>query len=423
MRNTKVDVIVVGAGPAGSMTARVLARAGAKVVLLEEHREVGSPCHCAGLVSPRTLTLADVPRKELTINSFSRARVWAPRGSIAWLESDRIQAMAIDRAAFDRALALQAEESGARLWLGVRAESIERVRGGVQITAVNGRGRERLQTPLVIGADGVHSKVAQWFNGRDHGELLPAMKVDVRFAGACTDEIEIFIGNKIAPGWFGWVIPLGDGHARLGLGAHGSDVRRRFHAFLELVKERIGGFEVLDQSGWLIPIRPSKHIAFDHALLVGDAARQAKPSSGGGIYMGMRAGVLAAKVALQALEVRGVGYQTLRSYEQKWLQEEGEELRYNHWLRSIYNRMDDAELDQLVALCNRPWARIIIRRLGDIDFASRLFHPVHRVLPSVAPRLLRRLGDRLRSEDSDPMEADLSALRLDPDSVVRGRIE
>ncbi|NIS82969.1 MAG: geranylgeranyl reductase family protein [Anaerolineales bacterium] len=422
MRNNKVDVIVVGAGPAGSMSAGVLARAGVKVLLLEEHKEVGSPCHCAGLVSPRTLTLADVVGQELALRSFSRARVWGPRGSVAWLESDRIQAVAIDRAALDRMLALRAEESGAHLWLGVRAESFERVRGGLQITAVNGKGREKLRTSLVIGADGVHSKVARWFDGRDQGELLPAMKLDVCFDDASTNEIEIFVGNTIAPGWFGWVIPLGNGQARLGLGARGGGLRRRFRTFLELVRDRFGRFEMLEQRGWLIPVRPSKHIAFDHALLVGDAARQAKPSSGGGIYMGMRAGVLAAEAALEALEVGNVGYQTLHRYEQAWLQEEGEELRYNHWLRSIYNRMNDAEIDHLVALCDRPWARTLIRRLGDVDFASRLFKPLHKALETIAPRLLTKLSDRLHSEGSASMEDEFSTLQLDPQSIFKGRL-
>jgi len=168
-------------------------------------------------------------------------------------------------------------------------------------------------------------------------------------------------------------------------------------------------------------MRPSARIAFDRGLLIGDAARQAKPSSGGGIFMGMRAGVLAAETVLDAFGSGDLEYPSLRRYEQNWLEEEGDELRYNHWLRSIYNRMTDNEIDQLVSLCNRPWARVLIRRLGDIDFASKLFKPIHLALGTLAPRLLGKLSDRLQGDTGASMEQDLSALDLDADSIVGGR--
>lgn len=423
VRATQFDVIVVGAGPAGSMAARRLAHNGAQVVVLEEHEQVGAPCHCTGLVSPRTLELAGISPCEVALRSFTRARIWGPRGSVAWLESNRIQAVAIDRPELDRFLAQQAEEAGARPWLGIRAEYFERIDGGVRIIASNGKGQERVQAPIVIGADGVNSVVARWFNGGCVQELLPALKADVCFEGAGAKEIEIFVGNEIAPGWFGWVIPLEDGHARLGLGGTCRDIIRRFKNFLELVRGHFGPFDVLDQRSWLIPVQPSPRIAFDHGLLVGDAAQQAKPSSGGGVYMGMRAGMLAARVALEALRMGDFCYMTLGEYEKEWLREEGDELRYSHWLRSIYNRMNDVEIDQLVALCNQPWARVLIRYLGDIDFASQLFKPIHRALEVIAPRLLRRLSDRLRYEEADPLEKDLAELQIDPEMLLAGWLE
>jgi digeranylgeranylglycerophospholipid reductase len=414
---TQVDAIIVGAGPSGSMAAHTLASGGARVVVLEEHEQIGSPCHCAGLVSPRTLALAGESNSDRVLRSFDRARVWGPKGSVAWLESNKVQALAIDRADFDRSLAARAQEDGAQIWLGVRAESFERVNGDVHVVAVNGKGRERLKAPILIGADGVRSQVAHWFTTNANGVTLPAMKADVRFDRASTEDIEIFVGNEIAPGWFAWIIPIGSGLARLGLGGQYRDLRHRFSTFLDLVRERFGSFTLLDQRGWLIPVHPASQIAFDHGLLVGDAARQAKPSSGGGIYMGMRAGILAAETTLDAFGGGNFGYDSLRRYEDAWCEQEGDELRYNHWLRSIYNRMSDDEIDQLVALCNRPWARLLIRRLGDIDFASKLFKPIHLALETLAPRLLGKLSDKLQGSNVVSMEQELSSLELDPDSI------
>ncbi len=415
--HTRVDVVIVGAGPAGSMAAHTLAKGGARVVVLEEHEQIGSPCHCAGLVSPRTLALAGAAESDRALRSFDRARVWGPRGGVAWLESSEVQALAIDRTDFDRYLAERAQAAGARIWLGVRAESFERVNGDVHIMAVNGKGRKHLKAPILIGADGVRSQVARWFDAAGDGEALPTMKADVRFDRSGPDDIEIFVGNQIAPGWFGWIIPVGDGFARIGLGGQCRDIRRRFSGFLDLVRERFGSFTQLDQCGWLIPVRPASRIAFDHGLLIGDAARQAKPSSGGGIYMGMRAGILAAEAALEAFSWGDLEYGSLRRYEDVWLEQEGDELRYNHWLRSIYNRMSDDEIDQLVSLCNRPWARLLIRRLGDIDFASKLFKPIHLALEKLAPRLLGKLSDKLQGSVSTSLQQELSALELDPDSI------
>lgn len=414
---TEVDALIVGAGPAGSMAAYSLAKGGARVVVLEEHEQVGAPCHCAGLVSPRTLVLAGISDSDRVLHSFHRARIWGPKGSVTWLESNEVQALAIDRTEFDRYLAERAMEAGARIWLGMRAESFERVNGDVHVMAVNGKGRERLKAPILIGADGVRSHVARWFDATGDGETLPMMKADVSFDRVVTDDIEIFVGNRIAPGWFGWIIPIGNGVARLGLGGYGRDLRRRFSDFLDLARRRFGSFTLLDQRGWFIPVRPASQISFDHGFLIGDAARQAKPSSGGGIYMGMRAGMLAAETALEAFGSGNLEYETLCRYEETWLEQEGDELRYNHWLRSIYNRMSDDEIDQLVSLCNRPWARLLIRRLGDIDFASKLFKPIHLALEMFAPRLLEKLSEKLRGSNRSSMQQELSALEIDPDSL------
>lgn len=402
------------------MTAYELARSGAKVILLEEHPQVGAPCHCAGLVSPRTLSLAGLEHNGREMQEYKRARIWGPLGSVAWLESNRTQVVAIDRPGLDRHLAARAEEAGAHLWLNVRMEALERENGGMRVTAINGRGTEKLSAPIVIGADGALSNVARCLNGKIKPDMMNAVKADIRFTDGGTEDIEVFVGNDIAPGWFGWVIPLEEGFARLGLGGRTRDIGGRFEAFLDLLRDHFGPFKVLSQRGWLIPFKPSDHIAFDNSLLVGDAARQSKPSSGGGIYMGMRAGVLAGEVALQALSSGDPGYQTMQRYEQSWLEQEGDELRYNYWLRSIFNSMSDAEIDRLVALCNKPWARPLISRLGDIDFVSHLFRPIHMALETAAPRLLRRLGDRLQQGELESMEEDLDSLELNPTEMPKG---
>src|SRR5712691_6156383 len=108
------DVAVVGAGPAGSRTARDLARAGLRVRLLEEHRRVGVPSHCSGLISLRTLKEAEISEAAV-IHRITGAFIHTQKGSEVALGGDDVRAVAIDRVRWDETLCEQAQAAGAEL--------------------------------------------------------------------------------------------------------------------------------------------------------------------------------------------------------------------------------------------------------------------------------------------------------------------
>jgi digeranylgeranylglycerophospholipid reductase len=277
------DAVVVGAGPAGSLVAEGLARASLRVALLEEHPQAGLPNHCSGLVSPRTLAAAGVAEEEVGLARYTRARVWGPGGGTLWLRSGSVQAVAIDRPRFDRILAERAAGAGAELMVGTRACGFERVAGGVRVAARAGGKTLHLRARLLVGADGASSGVARWMGrGRAH-EVIPAAKAEIAFRGRGVESIEIFLGSGLAPGWFGWVIPLPDGTARIGVGATRS-LRRSFEALLDLVRERCGDFTVQGTRQAPLPLGPARGFVGDGVMLVGAAARQTKPTTGGGLW-------------------------------------------------------------------------------------------------------------------------------------------
>ncbi len=370
--NAAFDVIVVGAGPAGSAVAERLARASLRVALLEEHASVGLPDHCSGLVSPRTLELAGVDGAAVERARFSRARVWGPSGGTLWLESNTVQAVAIDRPAFDRLLAERAASAGAVLMLGTRAQHFARLDGRVQVEVQTERGVCRLHAPLLVGAEGVNSRVARWIGSGYQSEIVPVIKAEVAFRGPGTDVIEIFFGNEVAPGFFAWAIPVGDGQARIGLGATAS-VRRYYAAFLGMLRDRFGDFDVLAQRGGLLTLGPARGLVADRVMLVGGAACQTKPTTGGGIYFGLRAAALAAETALEAVERGDFSRRMLSRYEQRWRRHDGLELMFGRWLRGLFVRLSDRDFDVLIRLLSAAWVREQIARWGDIDFPSRLF--------------------------------------------------
>jgi len=219
------------------------------------------------------------------------------------------------------------------------------------------------------------------------------------------------VGNGIAPGWFGWVIPLPGGRATTGMGATGSP-RDHFPAFLDLVRRRFGDFTVDSTHSAPIPLGPARDFVGDGVLLVGAAARQTKPTTGGGVYLGIRAAQLAAAAAARVL-ARGratgrgdVSRRALAPYEQDWHRLEGREVVVGHRLRRVYRRLSDRELDWIITTAAEPWAQRLISRLGDIDFASQLLSALLRDLPRKVWPLgpwLRTLepGSGLRTLESD----------------------
>lgn len=396
INSTAFDVIVVGAGPTGSVAAEALARTSLHVALLEEHPNVGLPNHCSGLISPRTLELAGVAEEAVGLARFSSARVWGPGGKSLWLRSNSVQAIAVDRPRFDQILAEHAVDAGVALMLGTKARCFERLENCVQVEAQAGENVFHLRAPLLIGADGANSRVARWMGKKTSHEIIPAMKADIIFQDSGTDSIEIFVGNAIAPGWFGWIIPLQNGVARIGIGAKRAP-QRYFEPFLALIRHRFGDFIVQETRQASLPLGPARDFVADNVMLVGAAARQTKPTTGGGLYFGIQAAQLAAATAAKAVKRGDCSHRMLAEYERAWHRSGGRELVYGHWLRRGFRSLSDWGLDRLIEFLGNPWAQNWISRLGDMDYPSRLFvSPAatrkRRAMPSKAVKARQRVG-------------------------------
>jgi flavin-dependent dehydrogenase len=277
----------------------------------------------------------------------------------------------VDRARFDQALAARAVTAGATLMLETKGRHFERAGGQVRVGATTPGGWIQLQAPLLVGADGAASRVAGWLGRRGRHEVVPAIKADIAFEGQGTDVVEILVGRDVAPGWFGWVIPLPEGRATIGIGATRSP-RSCFPILLDLVRRRFGPFALEGTHTAPLPLGPAHDFVDDGVLLVGAAARQTKPTTGGGVYLGIRAAHLAAWTAIQALAQGTTSRQALAPYEAAWHRLEGHEVSVGHRLRQVYRRLPDRALDWIVATGAEPWAQAAIRQLGDIDFPGQL---------------------------------------------------
>jgi geranylgeranyl reductase family protein len=394
------DAVVVGAGPAGSATARDIAAAGFRTLLIEEHEAVGEPLHCAGLVTPRTLELAGVT-DGLVINELWGGFVNSPLGTRLPLGGDRLRAVAIHRQRLDEALAAAAQRAGAELWTNTRLVSLEREGRALKVQVARRSRSQALCTHLLIGADGAQSRVARLLGLRArHEERIIGLGTEAKLTTERRDFLEVFVGNSIAPGFFGWVIPLGEGRARIGIAT--SDGRRPIHymsGLLEAFPRLFAGAEFGRLYGGVIPLKRPDRIYCENAMLVGDAAGQAKPTSGGGIYTGLVGAKHCAQAAVQALTEDDFSVGSLARYQKTWSGQMSRELARGWDLRRIFLALDDRELDALISIFGSQRLRRVAERYGDIDFPSRLFSHLPLGVPILRPFLrtaLRLLGQRSR---------------------------
>jgi digeranylgeranylglycerophospholipid reductase len=396
MADRTVDALVVGAGPAGSRVARDLATAGLDVIVVEEHGGVGLPCHCSGLVSQRTLDIADVGR-DVVLNEIRGAYIYSHPNRRHRLGGGHTYASVVDRVGLDRQLAAQAIDAGAELRLRTRYESHEAVArapgrtGQLQVEVMTGGARNVISTRLLVGCDGARSRVARSL--RPHGRrvtgVISGLGALATFdAERAQDHIEVFVDQEAVPGWFGWTIPLGDGTARLGTGS-ATDVRAidSFRRLQARFPDSFGASDVMSHTGGPIALWEPGPMVADRLMLVGDAARQVKPTSGGGIYHALFAAELAAGVATVALRRDDLSATSLRRYEKEWKHATERELLRQRDLRRAFVVLNRRDIGKILDVLDRPDVRSAVEDSGDIDFPSRAAMAFLRHEPLLALRI------------------------------------
>lgn len=367
------DAIIIGGGPIGCAVARDIAAAGCRVLVVEEHPRIGEPLRCAGLVSSRTLRISRVS-PQVVRHELTGARVHAPGGEILKLSGNRVYGLAVDRVAFDRDLAAQAAAAGADIMCSMRAEDINLVPGGVRVK-LRQRGTQdkikELYCSLVIGADGYRSLVAEKLGLLSKRKKVALYAAEVELPGSEGQIVDIFLGDQVAPGWFGWVIPTGMGTARVGIGAG----RCPYQYFQQLIKnhpEIFQGMRKVRCTSGYVPLGYCERTYGPHTLLVGDAACHVKPISGGGLYLGLIAAEICAAAAVEALHENVFSESFLSRYQVNWEKAIGHEIQCGLKHREVFLGLTNKDMDKIMAFFNKPYWRKLILRYGDIDFHSAL---------------------------------------------------
>ncbi len=408
------DVVVVGAGPAGCMAAKYAAKAGASTLLLEEHQEIGEPVHCAGLLSKRALVESELRSEGTFIAAeITGAVVRSPSAELL-LQSPVQHAFAVRRNLFDRELANASQDAGVEIRLASRVKGLQQGRGTVRVATAAVSGSDEVRARVVIGADGVHSTIANLAGLKVTQRSLTCVQLEGAYETGTASFAEILVGKSIAPGFFAWTIPLeADGTARIGLCfdktcAPQANAARLFTQLLAKypgITKRSGESRQCRSAG-AIPLPRAPDLAGrwprtvslaseTGILLVGDAAAQIKPLSGGGVYYGMKCGKLAGQIAARAC-LSG-DFAMLNEYERRWRAELGKEIAFGLKLHRLRCVLRDEDFDTIIRTLSEGELLHQLHEQGDIDYPSLVFRGLltnPALLKLVARNLLKYLYTR-----------------------------
>jgi len=356
MKEERHDVVVVGAGPAGSVTAKKAAEQGLDVLLIERNQEIGVPVRCAEGVSKEIEGFV-APDKRWICAEVKGANIYAPDGTKVALSGAKMEEVGyvLERRIFDKFLASEAARAGAEIRVKTEAYGIIEEDGYARGVYARCMGEDtRIHAQVVVGADGVESRVGRWAGIKTR--LRPSdISVCAEFL-MCDIDLnkgysEFFLGSTIAPKGYAWIFPKGEDCANVGLGI-GGDVSDENHRAIDYLKafvhNRFPEGKVMAEMYGAVPLSgPISESVADGLILVGDAARHVNPLTGGGIIYALQAGAIAGDVVAKAVHEGDVSKKRLMEYETRWRREFGKRLETGLKAKKFLFNLSDEDLNTL----------------------------------------------------------------------------
>jgi digeranylgeranylglycerophospholipid reductase len=359
------DVIVVGGGPIGSYTAYKLAEQGHKVMVLERKRRVGEAVCCTGIIGQECVNAFNIEDKVI-LRRVNSASLFSPSGNRLSLRREEPQACILDRAAFDINMAERAQGAGADYTLHCLVKDIAKERDRVNVEA-SCRGRElKLPTRAVVIASGFGSRLCERLGLGRFGDFTIGAQTEVETSGV--HEVEIYFSRDMAPGFFAWLVPTTPSMARVGLMSRQNPglYLRNWLSRLEAQGKIASAEAELSYGG--IPLKPLPRTYGERLLVIGDAAGQVKPTSGGGIYYGLLGADIAARTLHQVLADDDLSAKRLAQYERGWRKRLGRELQIGYWARKLSERLSDRQIDRIFEIVKANGIDQALLKAEDLSF-------------------------------------------------------
>lgn len=315
------DLIVIGAGPAGSTVARHASQLGLKTILVEKERIPRNKL-CGGGVTPKVLKLLDFNLPDEIIESAPTSARIHVGASYFTLHSTRPLVYMTSREKFDTLLANKAAEAGVEVKDSTLVKNVVTHPSFIEVQTP----QQSFEALMVAGCDGMGGPTARatgLYDRWEPSEVAYAIESEILVGEEAVHQFmgveryfDVYFG--VSPAGYGWVFPKDD-HLTVGVGCRLSKLRDGpdlFKSFLSAVPE-LEGHEVPTPQAHLIPLGGAVRVPVvaDRVLLAGDSAGYAEPLLGEGIYFAIKGGQIAAETAEEACRTGCFDSQFLSKYE------------------------------------------------------------------------------------------------------------
>jgi len=359
------DVCIVGASIAGNYLAYLLSKSNLRIAVFEDHKEIGLPFQCAGIISQKLNKLIELP-KEIVLNRVNTAKIVSPSGNFIKLSGNE-RPFVIDRIKLDRLFYNKVKDNpNFTYYLGERFKSFEyRIDDGKKYLLIE-TSKRNIIAKMLIGCDGPLSLVGKQLKVKNDVIYASQIRINANF-------YEYEAAMYFNPQWkqlFGWIVPEGNHIYRIGI-ASAKNVTKSFKRFLNELS--VDMKDKIDQQGGIIPYGVMNKLAFDNILLIGDAAGQVKATTGGGIIMLLTAARYASNCIHRCFKDENFSKRIIqKNYEKPCSQTIGRELKLHFIIRLILESFRNKDFEIFFKIIKENKIENLITFYGDMDFPKAL---------------------------------------------------
>lgn len=367
--NFDFDAVIVGAGPVGSTIAYYLSKNGLDVAIADKKKQIGYPLQCAGILSNHIFDVNELP-DEVILNSVKGAFLHT-KNHILNVKKDESVAYVIDRIAYDEFLLNRAVDNGATF---INQKVID-VDGEMGVTYLSNS--QEIKSKVIIGCDGYNSLLSKSIGNKLDNFQASQMLVKINdediqsFRNSnenVDDYVDTYLLDDMLPGFL-WVIPLGENNYRVGF--FSNQDHKIQNEILRNFLDANFDYELIEKYKGFIPIFDDKNkLVENRLLLIGDAASQVKPTSGGGLLIAFDACRMACKHIIGAIDGDDIGM--LNEYEKEFRKKYLKEFNDQFKVQRTLGLLSDADLDYLFSKLRENDCERLISEYGDMDTQSEL---------------------------------------------------